>query len=185
MNKLEAKNIELSAIIIPLMEVKSVIQPIRSKETVDGAKGLIPHITVLYPFYKEIEPLKAAVKRMDLLSKKIRSFKVTLTSLQRFTDHGVLYLAPEPQNEILNAIKTVCKEYPEYQPYDGNIPMEKIIPHATVAVNKDCEVLDEIEAELLTDKKMKLPIEIEVNSFWLVVKSNDRWYQYKELNLAK
>lgn len=185
MKKFEGKDFDLSAIIIPLQEIENVIQPIRSKMTIDGAKGLLPHITVLYPFYKDIELLKPDAEHIDLLCQKIKPFKISLTEFQRFADHGVLYLVPESQIEILNAIQAISKEYPQFPPYEGHIPIDKIIPHSTVAVAKDCRALDAIESQLLTEKKIVLPLDLEVKSFWLVVKSNNHWYQYKELKLGR
>jgi hypothetical protein len=44
---------DLSALILPIQVEETLIESIREKYTVDGKRGLLPHISLVYPFVKE------------------------------------------------------------------------------------------------------------------------------------
>jgi hypothetical protein len=59
----------------------------------------------------------------------------------------VLYLAPEPPRPFVRLTKALVAEYPEYPPYAGEVSLDEIVPHLTVAEG-DAPLLDEAEHEI-------------------------------------
>lgn len=83
----------------------------------------------------------------------------------------MLYLAPEPDAQLRVLTEVIAERWPEAPPYGGQF--SEIVPHLTVADGQDDEVLDQIEAELLS----KLPFTSRVSSVDLIVHDGANWQE--------
>lgn len=83
----------------------------------------------------------------------------------------MLYLAPEPDAQLRLLTDVIAERWPEAPPYGGQF--SEIVPHLTVADGQDDEVLDQIEAELLS----KLPFTSRVSSVDLIVYDGANWQE--------
>jgi hypothetical protein len=181
--KEDSGNITISAIIIPLMNVMEFIQPVRSKYTEDGAKGLIPHVTIFYPFYRDKDALVKNQEKLFSLGRVITPFSFDLVKISRFEKSGVLFLDPEPKNTIIDIIHSFAHTFPDILPYDGEIPLDEINPHATIAISPDNKELDTIENKILRNAGNWLPVHVRVEKLFLVVLFNEKWYIYFDIDL--
>ena len=102
------------------------------------AAGIPFHVTLLSPFGEQGDEARAFfVERAP--------FEFELTRVATFP--RVLYLAPEPDEELLALMGALHERFPEWPPYGGI--HEEVIPHATLGEDVDAAaVRDEIEQRL-------------------------------------
>ena len=110
-----------------------------------GAEGMRPHITLLVPFVPAPLIDGEVDKRLGRIVQRFRPFDYALDRLERF-EGGVLYLAPEPAQPFVELMRALTAEFPEHPPYDG--AHERIVPHGTIAVSEDTELLARIAEEV-------------------------------------
>jgi 2'-5' RNA ligase len=86
-----------AAIVVLVPEARAAADGWRRAHTADGAAGMPPHVTLLYPFVDA-----AAIAQHDLdavreVASAHAAFEFTLARFGEFPgDAGVLYLAPAP-----------------------------------------------------------------------------------------
>jgi len=184
MQKLESGRFSLSALIVPVLSLHDCIQACREEHTRSGADGLIPHITVLYPFVASEAEYVGDRARLRELCATIEPFSVVLEGTGRFPEGGVLYIRPEPVAGLLSVTMQFVNAFPHMHPYEGKIPVEKLKPHVTVAVNNDGKELDRIEDELKMRALCELPLALEITEIWLAVRSGGTWYERDRFRLG-
>lgn len=167
-----------SALILPVPEIQSIAQPYRRNYTTDGAIGLLPHITLLYPFITHRRWNTSLYDTLKTCLSRFSPFNYELTQLVRFPAHKTLFLDPTPNEAILQMTKALVEAFPDYQPYGGTITIDELHPHVTIAICPKEDELDEIEKSFISKIGDQLPFAITANEVWFVVKSNDQWQRH-------
>ena len=158
---------ELTALCVPVPEAEHLLRGWRSKYTEDGRKGMWAHVTLLYPF-AEPEEVPGELERLRDLFAPAAPFSFALVEPRRF-EGGVLYLAPEPAGPFAELARRVQALYPD-RPLYGRPELE-LVPHCTVAVSGERNVLEAAEAAL----RPHLPLEALALEAWLVELVADGW----------
>ncbi len=176
-------NFAESALILPVREIESIAQPYRHNHTTDGAMGLLPHVTILYPFVSFSEWNAGVRKTLETSLGSKSPFCFELTQVNSFPSHRTLFLDPAPNQDILDLTRTIARAFPDYPPYDGKIPIDKLHPHVTIATTSTDQQLTKLEMSFSQDIRDQLPIVITANEVWFVVKSGNRWLRHTTIRL--
>jgi 2'-5' RNA ligase len=157
-----------TAVVALLPELDPLIGGWRRRYTGDGARGMPPHVTLIFPFADSAD----LGDRLGPLGRTIAafaSFEATLVEAARFPD--LVYLRPEPNEPFVAMTEALAAAFPEFLPYGGEF--QEIVPHVTVA-QADEEVLAGVEREL----KPKLPVKVRVERAWLVENTPVGWRRH-------
>jgi 2'-5' RNA ligase len=147
-----------AALVLLLPEPR--LEELRARFDPAGTAAGIPlHITLLFPFGLHEDGVGEFLARWSPL-------RFSLARVETFPD--VVWLAPEPEEELRQRILELYARYPQYPPYEGEFP--EPIPHATVG--KPAEVVEAVRAAA----EPLLPVEFEVGAATLVEEvAPDRW----------
>jgi 2'-5' RNA ligase len=122
------------------------------------AAGIPLHVTLLFPFGLGESGLEELFAHWSPL-------RFSLARVETFPE--VVWLAPEPDDELRARILEVYARYPQYPPYGGEFP--EPVPHATVGQGA-------VEDAVRAAAEPLLPIEFEVGAATLMEEvSPDRW----------
>src|SRR5947208_10649014 len=130
-----------TAIVVLVPELEALVGALRNQHTSDGADGMPPHVTLLYPFVDDAEVAHALPLVGRALARFV-SFEVEFRRAARFPD--TLYLVPDPAEPFVAVTRALVDAFPEYPPYAG--AFDEIVPHLTVA-HGEPERFDAIERE--------------------------------------
>ena len=147
-----------AALVLLLQEPR--LEALRARFDPNGTAAGIPlHITLLFPF-------GARETVVDGLFARWSPLRFSLTRVEQFP--GVVWLAPEPDDELRKRILELYARYPQHPPYGGEFPDP--VPHATVGQPADVAEAVRAAAEPL------LPVEFEVGAATLMEEvAPDRW----------
>jgi 2'-5' RNA ligase len=156
-----------TALVVLVPELEPLVGRWRETFTGDGAAGMPPHVTLLYPFADdgEVERLLGEVERVVSPSSP---FEVAFAEIRRWP--GVLFLAPQPAAPFVALVDRLAEAFPEFPPYAG--AYDEIVPHLTVAHGDDAR-FHAIAAELAP----LLPVHVRVERAWLMV-DEDGWRRH-------
>lgn len=143
-----------------------------------GSEGMRPHITLLVPFVPA-HLLDAEVDHhvREVLA-GVESFNYALERVERWPG-GILYLAPEPARPFVDLAHVLMRDFPDYLPYDGI--HDEVIPHATVAVSDDKDLLSRIASAV----EPQLPIRCRAAEAMIVERGSDlRWRRRSAISLG-
>jgi 2'-5' RNA ligase len=146
-----------SAINIHVPELSDVLRPWRKATE---AKGVPPHVTLLYPWRPA--PLRAI--DMDQLRAAIpgaRSFLLRFVAIERFNARA-LYLKIEDESKIRGLMRKIHAAFPDTPPYGGEI--SDIIPHLTIAIADTDAALDRVLPDLSRALASHLPFSVEARA---------------------
>lgn len=118
-----------TAVLIPVPEAEDVVREIRTALDPAAARGIPPHVTLLYPF---VPPDRLTPDVLDLVASVIGAvapFDAALTGPGWFGDE-VLWLRPEPAHRFSELTTLLWKAFPEHPPYAGAFTAS--VPHLTV-----------------------------------------------------
>jgi 2'-5' RNA ligase len=129
--------------------VAEFVRSLRGESKPDGAQGVPPHITVMYPFVspgtvaggQDPELVKEAIERLRAICRTIAPFSVTLDRYGTFPGR-VLYLAPSDPGPIVALYERLLAHFPAYPLYGGEFT--EIVPHLTVVVVESQAALDDL-----------------------------------------
>jgi 2'-5' RNA ligase len=175
----------MSAIVLPVREIEPVAQPYRRKYTDDGALGLLPHVTILYPFVAQTEWNPDVRQALESCLSTFSSFKFELMGVNRFASQRVLFLDPVPKEVILDLTRIVAETFPDYPLYEGKIPFEEHHPHVTIAIASTNQAFIEIEKSFNREISSRLPMLITVDEVWFIVKADNRWQCHTKIKLGE
>lgn len=109
------------------------------------ARGIPPHLTLLYPFVAAAELDAPALDRATALARAWVAFDGQLVSVGHFDD--VVWLAPEPRDRFVRLLSETWDRFPQLPPYGRrDLPPR---PHVTIAAADDgaaTEALAELAA---------------------------------------
>jgi len=162
-----------SALVVALPEAAQAVDDWRERTCADRpSAGVPPHVTILFPFVPAAELGAGTIDRMHGLFARFPAFDVVLRELRRFP--GVLNLAPEPDEPFRRLIEAAAAAYPERPPYGGEIPLDEVVPHVTVAQG-DPALLDVAEADVAA----ALPIASPVREVVLLEEVEPDWERWR------
>ena len=157
-----------TAVVVLFPELEPLVGSIRGTLTRDGARGMPPHVTLVYPFAEvaEIEALSPALQEaMSVVS----PFDVALAEVRRWP--GVLYLAPDPPEPFVSIVERLTSAFPAHPPYGG--AFVDIVPHVTIAQG-NADTLDRIEREIAPE----LPVRVRAERAWVMADGPDGWRRH-------
>jgi 2'-5' RNA ligase len=158
-----------TALVVLAPETDAVVGELYRRHAKAGREGMLPHVTLLVPFVPADRLDRDVKTRLTRLFGRFRPFAYALRRLQQF-DGGILFLAPEPSDPFVELTEALIEEFPEHPPYDGI--HDVIVPHLTVAVSEDPELLAHVAEEV----QPQLPLECRVAVATLVERGADlRW----------
>jgi len=154
-----------TAIVVPVLEAEPSVDCWRRRYTQDGADGMPPHVTLLYPFVDDrvlvgghvcgIRRVLACFAPLDFELRGFAEFPSTEGA-------PVLYLEPDPTEPFLEMTAAIARVFPDYPPYEG--VHEEVVPHLTVAADAPDDYYAAAEHALPTF----LPIRDVVREAWLI-----------------
>jgi 2'-5' RNA ligase len=154
-----------TAIVIPVLEAGASTGRWRGAYTEDGANGMPPHVTLLYPFVDDGALDDRHVRAVAEIVGARPAFEFTLARFGVFPGGdgapAVLYIAPEPHAPFRELTDALVEAFPEHPPYDG--AFSDVVPHLTVAWHDEAPV-DEIRA----DVARAFPIAARASEAWLM-----------------
>jgi 2'-5' RNA ligase len=158
-----------TALVAMAPETDGVVGELYRLHAKAGREGMPPHVTLLVPFVPAHRLDREVEARLTTLFRRFEPFVYALRRPEQFAS-GVLFLAPEPSHPFVELTEALIEEFPEYPLYGGI--HEVIVPHVTVAVNDDRELLAQVAGEV----EPQLPIECRVEAATLVERGADfRW----------
>lgn len=160
--------IRKSAIDVYLPELAGLLDRWRVPTVAVAAKGMPPHITVLYPWRPG--PLQASdLADAAAAVADLPPFALSLLRLGRFP--GVLYLRPEPDDDLRALTRRLADAFPDTPPYGGQFPDPT--PHLTVATAATKGELDQIEAEVSAHLGPHLPLTLTISTLAIEEEGSD------------
>jgi 2'-5' RNA ligase len=133
-----------TAIIVPVAEAEPATDRWRRRYTPDGADGMPPHVTVLYPFVDENVLVGDQIRQVDAALGDFQPFDFSLVSLDEFAASDakpcVLYLTPDPPEPFREMTDALVMAFPDFPPYGG--AFARVIPHLTVANDREAPLSD-------------------------------------------
>ena len=145
------------------------------------ARGLPPHITVLYPFAPALTVTETTSSDLARHFGTFPQFEAELTGVDSFS--GFVWLAPEPRTRFLELIESTCARYPAFPPYAGGGGEPE--PHLTIAATGAGGDLDGIVQLARSELSPMLPFRFSVSSVSLFEEGSDgRWSERQRFALA-
>ncbi len=169
-----SRNVE-TALLVPLPEAEPLVGPWRQRYSLDARKGVPAHVTVMFPFLPPSEIGPDVVGELNEVLGRFEPWDLRLVGPARF-DPGVLYLEPDPAEPFLELTRVVMERFPGLLPYGGQIALDDLVPHLTVAdcqptgLCEDDDVLDRAEREIAG----ALPLDATASQVWLM-SGNGSW----------
>jgi 2'-5' RNA ligase len=153
-----------AALVLPLEEPR--LAALRARFDPRGtAMGIPLHITLLFPFGREEDGVE------DLFA-GWTPLRFSLARVDEFP--GVLWLAPDPVDELRARIFELYARFPEWPPYGGELPDP--IPHATVGKVPEGVAQTEVAAAVRAAADPLLPVPFALREAALLEELEpDRW----------
>ncbi|MDF6043866.1 2'-5' RNA ligase family protein [Streptomyces sp. JH14] len=164
-----------TALIVKVPEAEPVVGSWRERFDASVGAGVPAHVSVLYPFLSQDRVGDHVLGVLGKLFGSHSGFDLCFRECGRFP--GVLYLAPEADDQFRALTVAVADRWPEAPPYGGQFA--EVIPHLTVAHGQEPSVLDAVEAGLSS----RLPIATHVSSVQLLVFDGIVWRERADFAL--
>jgi 2'-5' RNA ligase len=148
-----------TALAVPIPQIQPLVGLVRREHTPDGAEGMPAHVTLLYPFADTEVLVAARLSRVREVVGRFSRFEVELTSVGHFhqREGTILWISVEPPHPLVVLTEALVTEFPEHPAYGGKF--DSIVPHLTVAVSADLDVLDRIGKQIALGLPIRAPIE--------------------------
>lgn len=168
-----------SAFVVFVPEAESLVQGLRQKHDPSAAKGIAPHVTVLFPFM----PPSALTQRVlgtcrASLGAHV-SFAFKLGSVGRFP--STAYLEPSPPDPFVSLTHALWAAFPSYPPFAGDFA--SVVPHLTVS-HGSAQAAIAVAEQLASGLQRLGPIAARCRSVSLVENSSGLWRRLHEFHLA-
>ena len=134
-----------------------------------AAVGVPAHVTLMFPFVPPRDLTEALIDSLEALIAGTAAFQFSLMRVNEFAE-GVVYLEPEPAEPFRRLTTEIAQEF-RVLPY-GGVFGDEPVPHLTVGVVQEASA----RRQLVTELSRQVPIVINANEAWLMVKSEaGRW----------
>ncbi|WUD77255.1 2'-5' RNA ligase family protein [Streptomyces sp. NBC_00510] len=164
-----------TALIVKVPEAEPVVGSWRERFDASVGAGVPAHVSVLYPFLSQDRVGDQVLGVLGELFGSHSAFDLHFRRCGHFP--GVLYLAPESDDQFRALTLAVANRWPEAPPYGGRFA--EVIPHLTVAHGQEASVLDAVEADLAG----RLPVTTHVSSVQLLVFDGIVWRERADFAL--
>jgi 2'-5' RNA ligase len=159
-----------TAIVVPFPDVEAVVGGHRRALTTDGTDGMPAHVTLIYPFMDADRLGDQAIGEVGAVLGPFSQFDVTFARFGRFAAvPPVLYLEPEPAEELREMIADLAREFPAFPPFGGI--HEAVVPHLTIAQTEDGTAMTAAQ----DDVAHHLPIRTRVAEVALMEHRGEAW----------
>ena len=164
-----------AVVIIPPTEIWGPIQDIRKKYDRHIHRWM-PHITLLFPFrhqsdFSKLESLfSTTCNKIALFDISCNIFKYFHHGKQKYT----FYLAPEPENLIINLQYKLLEIVPECN--DVNLYKSGFTPHLSVGQIKGKNNLETLLKNLQTNW---VPLKFKITSIYFIVREKPKLSEFK------
>lgn len=166
---------------IHVPELTAVLAPWRDVTIPIAAKGVPPHLSLLYPW--RTPPLTA--QDLAALHGAIADcgpFPITFTGLGRFSP-TILFLQLADVTAIHALMRAIHTVFPDTPPYGGAFPDPT--PHLTVAKATSDAELDQLEQEVMIALAPHLPLVVQVQQIVVMEENrNGDWHNIAIISLA-
>src|SRR5215471_2767472 len=159
-----------SALIVAVPAAEPLVGRFREKFDSSAAVGVPAHVTLLYPYLPPDSIGASEIAALTTLFASSPAFDVLFRRTARFGDH-VLYLAPEPEDRLLELMRRIWARWPECPPYHGTIPKDVVRPHLTVTDGAGGEHMERIDLAVAGG----LPIASRFDEAQLIDDRSGRW----------
>jgi 2'-5' RNA ligase len=146
-----------------------------------AAKGIPPHVTLLYPWRTpplddgDIGAVRAAISNCA-------GFPITFPAIGRFPTDRTLYLKIQNNVPLRTLMQNIHSAFPETPPYRGEF--REVIPHLTITTADSDLELDQIEKEAGARLEGHLPLSVEAQQVIVAQENlNGIWSNVAELRL--
>ncbi len=164
-------------VIIPPQPVTDFINHYRQQYDQKSFTSIVPHITILPPFYIRVSESELITKLKKVFNNTL-SFEISLTTVDYFEGNNkVAFFKPDsPSSEKIKALFKVIQTNisnitTNIWPYYPTNP-EKFTPHLTIAEHLPDPDFEQIKQDL---QSLSINQEFIVNSIFLLKKINDHW----------
>ena len=167
---------------IPVPEAEPAVAFLRRALTADGAEGMPPHVTLIYPFADDSQLVPSRIREVRAVIGRFRSFEFSLAEARRFDNlphESYVWLAPTPALPFVELVEALAEAFPEHPPFGGAFPT--IVPHLTVAASTDDTKLRHVEASLSS----RLPIEATATTVSIMEQVDGTWRLVADAPLAQ
>jgi hypothetical protein len=161
-----------SALVIPVPEAETLVEPFRTRFDPSAALGVPAHITLLYPF---VEPRQIDHHTLGVIAacfEKFAPIDFTLGAIRRFPAETV-YLEPNPGEPFRALTQAIWKQFPDRPPYGGI--WADIVPHLSLGRFEDEAKLNEAMHDLTLAWSAALPIRARATEAVLIENEVGRW----------
>lgn len=134
-----------SGLIIEIPEAEAVVGHLRARLDPNADRGVVAHVTVLYPFVPPMDLDDAVIDRLRRLFATVPPFPYAFSRTSWFDDR-VLWLAPEDDRAFRGLTAAVHAEFPQHPPFDG--AYADVVPHLTIGHEAPVSALRSADAEL-------------------------------------
>ncbi len=166
-----------SAVLIAVPEAEPVVGPWRAQGDPAAAKGVPPHVTLLFPFVDD--PDVGTVEELRWYFAGVDGFPLDLVGVERFPG-GATWLAPAPAGTCRDLTTALHRRWPDHPPYGGAFPT--VVPHLTVVAEGD----DDLHARAREAVLPQLPLRTVVRAAELWVRRPaGGWEQRAVLPMAE
>ena len=134
-----------SAIVILVPEADELVGERRLALDPVAARGVPAHVTVLYPFRRQLDDVADAA--IAEIAARMKPFGLSFASAESFDD-GVVYLVPSPDEPVRRLTAELARAFPDCPPYGGTVG--EPTPHLTVGHRLESDAADRLLVELAT-----------------------------------
>jgi hypothetical protein len=164
-----------TALLVPIPEAEPLVGSWRQRYSLDARKGVPAHVTVMFPFLPQSDIGPEVIGALNEALGRFEPWDLRLVRAARFGDL-LLYLEPDRSEPFLELTRVVMERFPGLSPYAGQIGLDELVPHLTVAdchaprICEDGTVLDRVEREIAEG----LPLDATASQVWLM-SGNGHW----------
>lgn len=170
-----------SGLVLAVPRLTGVVDRWRLGTVPVAALGVPAHVTALYPWV----PAPATDESLARLRESVRALApVTLTFRELGTfPSGVLYLRPEPEDQVRHLSQVLQSAFPGCLPYGGEFPDP--VPHLTVAFTEPA-ALPELQRDVEEALAGDLPVTVTVTHLTVMEQQHDgRWIEAHHVGLGQ
>jgi 2'-5' RNA ligase len=167
---------------IPVPEAEPSVAFLRRALAADGAEGMPPHVTLIYPFTDDSRLASGRISEVQAVVRRFRSFEFSFAEVRRFDNlprESYVWLAPTPALPFVEMVEALAEAFPEHPPFGGAFPT--IVPHLTVAASTDETKLRHVEASL----SASLPIKASATTVSIMEQVDGTWRLVADAPLAQ
>jgi 2'-5' RNA ligase len=151
-----------TALVALVPEVESVVGRWRADLDPSAARGMPPHVTILYPWLPPDRLHESELGALRELVAGVEAFDVDFVELGRFP--RTLWLAPRPVDPFVRLTLEVERRWPETPAYAGRF--QSIVPHLSIGDAVDPDALGHVVADVAP----RLPVSARVDELVLMVR---------------